>query len=105
VTCGIALIQAVQHHVGERRVVGRRRHVRAERLPATVGGRTRIKQAQTGFGGGVPRNVAVAEDQHVAVGVELRHPRLTSGRGARLMYHGEPQPAQRHIGAFGQSAA
>src|SRR3712207_8557290 len=50
-------------HVAQHAVVGHRGEEGAVRLPAPVGGRAGVDQAQAGVGGGVPGDVAVPEDQ------------------------------------------
>ena len=42
-------------------------------------------------------------NQHIGVGIDLCHPRLSAVGRARLMHDGEPQPTERRVGAFGQS--
>ncbi|SBS75505.1 hypothetical protein MHPYR_230075 [uncultured Mycobacterium sp.] len=89
-------------HVGEHAGPGHGGHVRAERLAAPVGRRARVQQPQPGPRGGVPRDVAVPEHQHVGAGIALRHPGFPARGGTGLMDDGEAQAVQRHVGAFGQ---
>ena len=52
--------------------------------------------------GGVPRDVAVPEHQHVDVRVRRRAPALPARGGAGLVDHGEPDAAQLHARDLGQ---
>src|SRR6202012_4517823 len=84
------LVDTVQVNAGQLTVVDAGGHIGAERLPAAIRRRTRIEQAQPGAGDGVPGDVAVPENQDLAIGVLPRHPRLAAGRGTGLVDDGEP---------------
>ncbi len=90
--------------VAQRAVGDLRRHPGEGRLTAPVGGGAGVEQAQPGLGRGVPRDVAVPEDQHVDVRVGARAAPFPAGRGAGLVHHREPDAAQldaRHLGQPG----
>lgn len=75
--------------------------VGTERLPTPVRRRSRVEQTHPVVGRRVPRYVTVPEHEYVGIGVCGRHPALASCRGTGLVYDGEAQAAEYHVGTFG----
>ena len=92
-------------HLGQPSVGHGRCHVRVVRLAAAVGRGARVEQAQARFGGGVPGDVAVSEDQDVEVGVALGAAPLTALGGTGLVDDTETQAVQVDAGDLGKAGA
>ena len=84
--------EAMQRDLLEPSARRHRGEVGAGRLPAAVGRRAGVEQSQPGRGRGVPRDVAVPEDQHVEVGEQVVAPALAALRQPGLVDHAEPDP-------------
>lgn len=74
----------------------------AHRLPATIGGRAWVQQAQSTRGHRVPWNVAVPEDEHVGIRKPFVTALFASCGRSRFVYDGEANSLQLHAGDLRQ---
>src|SRR6266571_1426059 len=95
----------MQFDADERAFLDRGGQVGTGRLAPPVGGGPRVEQAHPVAGNGVPRDVAVPEDEHVDTGEPGHAPLFPPGGRPGLVHHGQPYSLHGQPGHLRQPGA